>query len=355
MVSRVRGEERVGGVGGVRRVRGARRGAARQGARVGSTAGRRRDALDAREGRQDVRDRARDDERAIGAERAERGERERTPDAGGDADGGRGRGRELRVRAGDRGRARARDAARALVSGYPVTANDARSHGSIDDDDDDDDDDERRVDATRRRRARASLARALPRPMGRPSPRQAPRRRRVRAHRRARARADAVGLERAVAVRRNRRGGNLLLRMRSPPSRRSRARASMTAVRSRVFSPRSIHRARSVFTDFSIGDASSPRRRRSRAGLRRRSPRRGVDASRRLCISIEGDARAMRTPRRARSRRERIQREVRTRATRGGDGARGGVAGARRRAGAAGERREAPRRRAERGDDSGRG
>jgi len=72
--------------------------------------------------------------------------------------------------------------------------------------------------------------------------------------------------------------------MRSPPSRRSRARASMTAVRSRALSPRSINRARSVFTDVSIGDASSPRRRRSRAGLRRRAPRRGVDASRRLCI-----------------------------------------------------------------------
>ena len=58
MVSRVRGEEWVGGVGGVRRVRGARRGAARQGARVGSTAGRGRDAFEPPGGRQGVRERA---------------------------------------------------------------------------------------------------------------------------------------------------------------------------------------------------------------------------------------------------------------------------------------------------------
>ena len=117
----------------------------------------------------------------------------------------------------------------------PVAANDARSHGWIDDDDDDDDDDERRDDARRRRRGPARLARA--RSLDRWAARA-----------RAKLRADAaseriaapepaptaVGVERAVAVRRNRRGGNLLLRMRSPPSRRSRARASMTAVRSRA-------------------------------------------------------------------------------------------------------------------------
>ena len=81
--------------------------------------------------------------------------------------------------------------------------------------------------------AKPFAARAIPRPMGRQSPRQAPRRRRVRAQSRERSRADRTGSERPVAVRRNRRGGNLLLRLRSQASRRSRARVPTAAARAR--------------------------------------------------------------------------------------------------------------------------